>query len=147
MLYIALGFLVLGLLVGGAGMRRVGRMAGRAWRPGAGVRAVAAFVGAAVLGVREAFAPAAMLTVLGVVMSLSARRTRGPRHTGRTEVVAGPDIQNAASILGVLPDATEAEVQAAYLRLIRRAHPDQGGTSGLAAQLNAARDAMLRRGG
>ncbi|HET6970801.1 MAG TPA: molecular chaperone DnaJ, partial [Phenylobacterium sp.] len=33
--------------------------------------------------------------------------------------------------------------QAAYARLIRAVHPDKGGTAGLAAQLNAARDRML----
>ena len=145
MLYIALGFLVLGLLVGGAGMRRIGRLAGRAWRPGAGILALGAFAGAAILGVREAFAPAAILAALGVVLLLSVRRTSGPRHSGQTAAPVRPDVQAAASILGVAPDASEAEVQAAYLRLIRRTHPDQGGTAGLAAQLNAARDTMLRR--
>lgn len=146
MLYIALGFLLLGLLVGGAGMRRIGRMARGAWRPGAGILALAAFAGAAILGVREAFAPAGMLAVLGVVLSLSTRRTAGPRHSA-PPAVTGPDIQAAASILGVASDASEDEVQAAYLRLIRRTHPDQGGSAGLAAQLNAARDTMLRRRG
>ena len=33
--------------------------------------------------------------------------------------------------------------EAAYNRLMRMAHPDKGGTSGLAAQLNAARDRLL----
>jgi curved DNA-binding protein CbpA len=41
------------------------------------------------------------------------------------------------------PDASKAEIQAAYSRLIRLAHPDKGGTAGLAAQLNAARDRLL----
>jgi hypothetical protein len=30
------------------------------------------------------------------------------------------------------------------MRLMRSVHPDKGGTSGLAAQLNAARDRLLR---
>ena len=47
---------------------------------------------------------------------------------------------------GVAPDASDEVVQAAYLRLIRRVHPDAGGAEGLAAQLNAARDTMARRG-
>jgi hypothetical protein len=145
MLYIALGFLVLGLLVGGAGMRKVGRLAGRAWRPGAGMLALIAFVGAAVLGVRGAIPEAAGVAMVALVLSMSARRTAGPRHSAPLPALDRPDIQTAASILGVAPDASEEEVQAAYLRLIRRAHPDQGGTTGLAAQLNAARDAMMRR--
>jgi curved DNA-binding protein CbpA len=51
----------------------------------------------------------------------------------------------AARILGVAPDASREEVRAAYARLIRRTHPDAGGTAGLAAQLNAARDVLLGR--
>jgi curved DNA-binding protein CbpA len=37
------------------------------------------------------------------------------------------------------------EVRAAYARLIQMAHPDKGGTAGLAAQLNAARDRLIKR--
>ena len=51
---------------------------------------------------------------------------------------------HARSILGVRPGATPAEIESAYRRLIRRAHPDQGGSDGLAAQLNAARDRLLK---
>jgi curved DNA-binding protein CbpA len=40
-------------------------------------------------------------------------------------------------------DATAADIKAAHARLIRLAHPDKGGTAGLAAQLNAARDRLL----
>jgi curved DNA-binding protein CbpA len=55
----------------------------------------------------------------------------------------GPSLAEARSILGVGPQASRAEIQAAYARLIRMAHPDKGGTAGLAAQLNAARDRLL----
>ena len=50
----------------------------------------------------------------------------------------------ARSILGVGPDATPEAINAAWRRLMGRAHPDQGGTEGLAARLNAARDRLLR---
>ncbi len=52
-------------------------------------------------------------------------------------------LAQARSILGVGPAATAADIRAAYKRLMRRAHPDLGGTSGLAAQLNAARDRLI----
>ena len=42
------------------------------------------------------------------------------------------------------PEATPDEIQAAYVRLMRRVHPDAGGAAGLASQLNAARDRLLR---
>lgn len=50
----------------------------------------------------------------------------------------------AAQILGVAEDASEEEVQAAYRRLMRAAHPDQGGSDWMAARLNAARDFLLK---
>lgn len=54
-------------------------------------------------------------------------------------------VDEARAILGVGPNATEAEIREAHSRLMRVAHPDKGGTSGLAAQLNAARDRLLKR--
>ena len=53
--------------------------------------------------------------------------------------------QDAADMLGIAVDADAATVQAAYLKQIRRAHPDAGGTPGLAAQLNRARDVLMGR--
>ena len=51
----------------------------------------------------------------------------------------------ARSILGVSETATWDAIEAAYRRLIRLAHPDRGGTAGLAAQLNAARATLKPR--
>ncbi|ADL00890.1 J domain-containing protein [Brevundimonas subvibrioides] len=51
----------------------------------------------------------------------------------------------ARSILGVGTGASPEQVNAAWRRLMGRAHPDQGGTEGLAAKLNAARDRLLKK--
>jgi curved DNA-binding protein CbpA len=51
----------------------------------------------------------------------------------------------ARDILGVGPDASSADIQAAYSRLMLRVHPDRGGAPGLAVQLNLARDRLLKR--
>ena len=51
----------------------------------------------------------------------------------------------ARSILGVGADATPEAINAAWRRLMGRAHPDQGGTEGLAARPKAARDRLLRK--
>ena len=50
---------------------------------------------------------------------------------------------DALAILGLEEGATEGEIRAAHRRLMRTAHPDQGGSAWLAARLNAARDLLL----
>jgi nucleotide-binding universal stress UspA family protein len=57
---------------------------------------------------------------------------------------AGTDDQ-ALEILGLEAGATDAEIHAAYIRLMQRVHPDRGGTNFLAKQLIDARDALLRQ--
>ena len=49
----------------------------------------------------------------------------------------------ARALLGVGSEATAQQIQDAYARLMRMNHPDHGGTHGLAAQINAARDRLL----
>ena len=64
------------------------------------------------------------------------------------QVAARPEAMSdaeARSVLGVGADATSEQIQAAWRRLMTRAHPDQGGSEGLASRLNAARD-RLRKG-
>jgi len=53
------------------------------------------------------------------------------------------DRAEALAVLGLAHGATEAEIKAAHRRLMRSAHPDQGGSAWLAARLNAARDLLL----
>ena len=54
------------------------------------------------------------------------------------------DIAQARALLGVAPDADADMIRAAHRRLIASVHPDKGGTEALAAQINAARDLLLR---
>ena len=57
---------------------------------------------------------------------------------------SGMTIADAAKLLEVAPDAEPALIIEAHKRLIAKVHPDAGGTSQLAAQVNQARDILLR---
>ncbi len=147
MIYIALGCLLLGALLGIGGLRRAGRLAAAAWRPGAGMLSVAALCGAGVLAVKEAWIPAVLLGLVGGGLALSARSQAGRMRPAKAARSSGMTVEEASAILGVSADASPEEVAEAYRRLMHRAHPDKGGSSGLAAQINAARDVMNRRSG
>ncbi len=72
-----------------------------------------------------------------------------------TPLLTGLRIDGPAhEILGIAPEATAADIQAAYLGLIKRFHPDKVGPPGsrewkdaqkIAAALNEARNQMLER--
>jgi hypothetical protein len=51
----------------------------------------------------------------------------------------------ALAILGLSEGATPEEIRAAHRRLMRGAHPDQGGSDWLATRVNAAREFLLGR--
>ncbi|MFC3029483.1 MULTISPECIES: J domain-containing protein [Roseomonadaceae] len=57
---------------------------------------------------------------------------------------AGPMTRaEALAVLGLAEGATEQAIRAAHRRLMRSAHPDQGGSDWLASRLNEARDTLL----
>ncbi|MEO6340383.1 MAG: DnaJ domain-containing protein [Caulobacteraceae bacterium] len=149
MLWLAIGFILVGIVLGASGMKRAGRtlsgVAKSAWRPGTSMMALAALVGAVVAAMRSAWLPALLLTGVFVSLSLGSRIRPAAKPGPPPAPRSGMSLKDAASILGVPPDASADEVQNAYVRLMRVVHPDHGGATGLAVQLNAARDLMLER--
>lgn len=101
--------------------------------------------GAAALGALVMFGP--------LIWSWWNGRDGAPPSQGGSGGRPGPPHRRGATmsrdeayeVLGLRPGATDAEIRAAYVRLMRAIHPDSGGSDWLAARVNLARDTLLRR--
>lgn len=142
MLLIGLGLTAVALWV----MVRLGKQTEKArqgyWRISATILGGACFAGSVLSVARGSYIFAAALFAAGVYLVLQSRiRTVAPKPAKPSS----PQMSKAEarSILGVSDKATRDDIQSAWKRLMARTHPDQGGSEGLAARVNAARDRLL----
>ena len=117
------------------------------WRLFGGLGSLAILLVGAVLVIRGQELVGLPMVAGAIGLALASRLYRGglARKPVGAEPSAGMSAAEARFILGVEADATPEQIRAAYARLMQRAHPDKGGSAGLAAQLNAARDRLLKR--
>lgn len=129
---------------------RLGRQSERPgrgqWRIAATLLGAVALGGAVLAASHGAWLASAGLAGAGLYLIFSSRiRGARPAAKGSAPGVEALSEAEARAILGVPKGASDETVQSAWRRLMARAHPDQGGTEGLAARVNAARDRLLRR--
>ncbi len=70
-----------------------------------------------------------------------SRPNRG--GTGSAPSRAPMSREEAYQVLGLAPGASPDQIRAEYRRLMKKMHPDQGGTTYLAARINEAKDVLL----
>jgi hypothetical protein len=134
------------LIVGAAALALLiwaGRRPSRVSTSGRVLRALfaaLAAVAAVVSALKGGWIGSLALVALSAVLGQGARL---PPGAAPSVDEAGMSEAQARSILGVSAEAGRDDILEAYRRLMLRTHPDRGGSAGLAAQINAARDRLL----
>ncbi len=67
------------------------------------------------------------------------------RSAGRGRLSSTMSEDEAYEVLGLPKDATAEDITRAHRGLMKKFHPDQGGTTSLAARVNEAKDILMRR--
>ena len=128
---------------------RLGRLAAGPWIKQ--FRAVRSVLGMLLLGAGGFLAvggewPAAIACLIGAFVLGSTVRFSGMKaKEPQTAASFTSEEIRAYQTLGLSIGADRSAIKAAWKQQMKVAHPDQGGSGGRAAALNAARDVLLRR--
>ena len=79
-----------------------------------------------------------------IVYPVVSRRIVSRSTARRPKPSRAISLREAYCLPGLKPSATRSDVLAAYRNLMKRLHPDRGGTAYLAAKINEAKDAVLQ---
>ena len=103
------------------------------------------FAVAAIMGLRGNFLVAVPAFTFGAgLLGFNSFTTRRQGSDAPPTPNLQMDKQQAYKILGLEVGASTDEIRNAHKRLQRATHPDAGGSTYLAAQINAARDLLLK---
>lgn len=104
----------------------------------------AALVGAVMAAKGKPLIGAPLL--VGATLFFFTKSQPGRKKAGKAAPKPVPPqaVVDARKLLGLGPEADARAIRAAHRRLIASVHPDKGGTEALAAQINAARDLLIK---
>jgi DnaJ-domain-containing protein 1 len=88
-------------------------------------------------------AAAIILLYVAARIGKRARPEPGPRSSPSDQARSPMSREEAYQVLGLEPGASPERIRDEYRRLMKKMHPDQGGTNYLAARINEAKDVLL----
>lgn len=87
-----------------------------------------------------------LLRAFGIWQTIKRfRRPNTNRAQGNIKASSAMDKAQAQQILEVSKDASQDEIMSAHKRLMAKNHPDKGGSTYLASQINQAKDVLLKK--
>ena len=85
-----------------------------------------------------------ILRLLGIAKAIKSNGTEQKNHSPAHSTLVMNE-QRALSILGLQKGASKNDIIEAHKRLMQKMHPDKGGSEELAAQINHAKDTLLKK--